>query len=99
MYTHLRAGFAIAVLLVAGAALAAEPGDPEAAGGITVEEALAEPADPDDAADIRADNDPNDVGQRALDPESEASVSGGPPSGGGDLPDRGSPPAPAQEIP
>ncbi len=62
--TRLAAGLATAGLLLCGAALA---GEPEDASDITVPEALAEPADPDDAADIRADQDPNDVGQRAYD--------------------------------
>lgn len=69
MRIHLYAGLAIAGLLSSGAVLATEPEAPEAADSITVEDALAEPADPDDALDIRADDDPNDVGQEALDPE------------------------------
>ena len=85
MHNQLKAGFAIAALLVSGAVFAAEHEGSKAADEITVEDALEEPRDADDAADIRADNDPNDVGQRALDPESEtASPDGGEASPAGD---------------
>ena len=50
---------------------------------VTVEEALDLPTDPDDADDIRDDNDPDDVGQRALD--NPGSNEGG---GGGASPNR-----------
>jgi hypothetical protein len=87
MRIRLPTGFAISALLVSSAALAAEPEAPEAEDQITVEEALAEPADPDDEADIRADDDPNDVGQEALEPpESEAPSPGEPPPRERDLP-------------
>jgi hypothetical protein len=48
-------------------AAAAEPRDanPDV---VDVEDALTEPADADDEADIRADDDPDDVGQGALQP-------------------------------
>jgi hypothetical protein len=62
--THLAAGLAIAGLVLSGAALSAEPED---ASDVTVRDALAEPSDPDDEADVRADHDPNDVGRRAYD--------------------------------
>lgn len=87
---HLPTGFAIAALLVSGAALATEPGDAEAGSEITVEEALDEPADPDDEMDIRDDNDPNDVGQRALDPEGEGASPSSAPSA---IPELEAPPA------
>jgi len=62
---------AAAGLLVSFAAAGVEPRspDPEAA---AVEDALAEPADPDDEVNIRADDDPNDVGQEALEPAKRA---------------------------
>jgi hypothetical protein len=57
----------VAGLLWGFAAAANEPEAPERE-GVTVEGALSEPADPDDAANIRADDDPQDVGQEALEP-------------------------------
>jgi hypothetical protein len=54
-------------MLCGFAAAAAEAG--EAQGDtISVEDALTEPVDPDDAVNIRADDDPEDVGQEALEP-------------------------------
>jgi hypothetical protein len=73
MQLRLHSGLAIAVLLLSGPSFAAEHEAPDPPGEITVEDALEEPRDADDAADTRADNDPNDVGQRALDPEGEDS--------------------------
>lgn len=80
---------AAAGLLVGLAAMAEEPRGP-AAVDASVEGALEEPADPDDAADIRADDDPDDVGQEALPPaqqpapDSEATPDPAPPDGGVD---------------
>jgi len=54
-------------LLHCFAAAGAGPREPQGE-AITVEDALDEPVDADDAADIRADDDPNDVGQEALEP-------------------------------
>ena len=50
---------------------AAEPGEPKA-DPITVDDALSEPADPDDAVNIVADDDPGDVGQDAVEPSAGA---------------------------
>jgi hypothetical protein len=61
-----RAGLAIGAvaLLLGGAAAARDPqptvSDDDSQGALT------EPADPDDAADIQADRDPGDVGQKGL---------------------------------
>ena len=62
------------------AAAAGQPEEPED-NSVSVDDALAEPADPDDAADIRADNDPNDVGRQGLEASKHTpSVDSQPPS-------------------
>jgi len=67
------------------AAAAGQPEKPENR-SVSVDDALAEPADTDDADDIKADNDPNDVGQRGLESsERTPSVDSQPP---GDDPER-----------
>jgi hypothetical protein len=53
-------------LISVAAVQIAHGSDDDDAGGITPAEALEMPADPDDADDIRDDNDPDDVGQEAL---------------------------------
>lgn len=53
-----------ACVVLAAAPLNAET--TEESDPITVEDALEVPTDPDDADDIRDDNDPEDVGQEAL---------------------------------
>jgi len=65
MRAPLRVEVAIAMLLLGFGASAGRAADP-APQEVTVEDALDEPADPDDAKDIRADDDPDDVGQRGL---------------------------------
>jgi hypothetical protein len=55
------------------AAIEARAADPDLT---DAEGAVSEPADPDDARDIGADNDPNDVGQKALQPGDDATDSG-----------------------
>jgi hypothetical protein len=67
MRVRLLAEVAAAGVLCCFAAAAGEPGAPRPEGE-AIEDALAEPADPDDQANVRADNDPNDVGQEALAP-------------------------------
>jgi hypothetical protein len=71
MRVRLLVEVAAAGLLFSFAAAGGEPrgSKPE---GAAAEGALAEPTDPDDEADIRADNDPNDVGQQALEPSKSA---------------------------
>jgi len=71
MRVHVLVGVTTVGLLCAFAAAAVEPGEPRSE-GTAVEGALTEPADPDDQADIRADDDPNDVGQEALEPAESA---------------------------
>ena len=56
--------------VVAIEARAADPDLTDAEG------AVSEPADPDDARDIGADNDPNDVGQKALQPGDDSTDRG-----------------------
>jgi hypothetical protein len=68
-------------MLCGFAAAAAEPGEPKA-DSVTVDDALAEPADPDDAVNIVADDDPSDVGQEALEPA--AGTPPADPAGAGD---------------
>lgn len=76
MRLRLRVRVGIATLLVGSTAAAGEPPTP-GPDGVTVQDALDEPADPDDAADIRADADPDDVGQRGLDPAKRESPNAG----------------------
>jgi hypothetical protein len=76
----LRRALAIAasawLMVSAVAAIEARAADPD----LTDDEgAASEPADPDDARDIAADNNANDVGQDALPPGDDS-------SGGGDAP-------------
>lgn len=70
----------VAGLLLGFAAAAGEPSEPQP-GEATIEGALAEPADPDDAADVLDDNNPNDVGQQALEPGQAATPDPGRPTG------------------
>jgi hypothetical protein len=60
-------GVALAGLLFGFAAAAAEPDAPQP-GEAAIEGAVTEPADPDDADDIRDDDNPDDVGQEAMEP-------------------------------
>jgi hypothetical protein len=67
MRVRVLVGVVAAGMLYGVAAAAAEPGESQH-DTITVEDALAEPVDPDDAVNIRADDDPDDVGQEGLEP-------------------------------
>jgi hypothetical protein len=66
----MRARWIIGAVFAAGAlfGLAALAGEPPAPDEATIEGALAEPVDPDEQADLQADQNPDDVGQEALDP-------------------------------
>ena len=63
-----RRATAILIPLALGASSGAFAGEQGTAVGTDVRGAVAEPADPDDADDIRDDNNPDDVGQEALPP-------------------------------
>ncbi len=71
-------------MLCGFAVAAAEPGAPKA-DPITVDDALSEPADPDDAVNIVADDDPDDLGQEAVEPSAGAPPAE--PAGAGDAKD------------
>jgi hypothetical protein len=71
---------AAALVGLTGSAGAGEEDEAEA--GIAVEDALAVPTDPDDEADIRADDDPDDVGQEGLDAPDADPGAAMPPSAG-----------------
>ncbi|MCH2171947.1 hypothetical protein MK489_14270 [Myxococcota bacterium] len=78
--------FVCTALLASGVAFAYHHTQENAQDGaqnsqVTVNEALELPTDPDDADDIRDDNDPEDIGQSALEnPDSNESGGGGAPS-------------------
>lgn len=70
---------ALATLLVGVSPAVGQP--PDADSDVeAVTDALEEPADPDDEMDIRADDDPRDVGQEALEPEGNGAPGGDAPS-------------------
>ena len=79
---RLGVGIAIAVWLVGSSAVAGQRASNPAPDQVSVQDALDEPADPDDADDIRADHDPDDAGQRGLDPAKSAKPEGAHESGG-----------------
>ena len=84
MRRHRRGLHALLIAIAVGTGVAAVARAQSASGGIDAATAVAEPADPDDEDDIRADDDPNDVGQQALPPDATQAPGASAPGGGPD---------------
>lgn len=76
---HLAIGIACFILGSPAGAGQVPDRDAETEAAAAVEDALEEPSDPDDEMDVRADDDPNDVGQRALESAGSEETSDDPP--------------------